>query len=31
MGCGCVSWIHLAQDSNEGRDVVNAVVNIVVP
>jgi hypothetical protein len=28
MGWGCVEWIHLAQDRDHWRDLVNAVMNV---
>jgi hypothetical protein len=28
IGCGYVQWIHLAQDSDRWRAVVNAVMNL---
>jgi hypothetical protein len=30
-GCEDVNWIHLAQDRNQWRDVVNTIMNLMVP
>ena len=31
MGCGGIDWIDLAQDEDRWRELVNAVMNILVP
>jgi hypothetical protein len=31
IGCGCMDWIDLAQDRDQGRALVNTVMNLRVP